>query len=241
MVDPYTVKIVLIAARSAPSSNNMAHPGPSSISPKALAQYGKDIATHPVGTGPFKFVSFAARPREGDEERDLLETGRARRSTASPSSRCRRTASRSPCCRPGEAQFIYPLPPELVAPAKNIPTLDVVDTPSIVARYVALNTMSKPFDDLRVRQALNYAVDKTAFAKIVFSGYAEPLDAPIAAEARLLREARAPWPYDPAKAKALLAEAGYPNGFSVELWGATLDRSPNGPCSSCSSNSPRSA
>jgi glutathione transport system substrate-binding protein len=71
-----------------------------------------------------------------------------------------------------------------------------------------------------VREALNYAVDKAAFAKIVFSGYAEPMDAPIPPKLGFYVKQGA-WPYDPAKAKALLAEAGYPDGFSVELWGAT--------------------
>ncbi|MBV9752881.1 MAG: glutathione ABC transporter substrate-binding protein GsiB, partial [Hyphomicrobiales bacterium] len=73
---------------------------------------------------------------------------------------------------------------------------------------------------VRVREALNYAVDKEAFTKIVFSGYAAPLDAPIPPKLAFYAK-QGEWPYDLAKAKSLLAEAGYPNGFSAELWGAT--------------------
>ena len=81
-----------------------------------------------------------------------------------------------------------------------------------------MNNMKKPFDDMRVRQALNYAVDKKAYIKVVFSGYADELDSPIAAELAFYVEA-GPWPYDPAKAKQLLAEAGYPNGFECRALG----------------------
>ena len=62
---------------------------------------------------------------------------------------------------------------------KNSPTITVFDEPSILVRYVALNNMRKPFSDPRVRLALNYAVDKQAFAKVVFSGYADPMDSPM--------------------------------------------------------------
>ena len=79
--------------------------------------------------------------------------------------------------------------------------------------------MRKPFDDIRVRQALNYAVDKQAFAKVVCNGYAVPLNSCLPANLSGYVSQGAPWPYDPAKAKALLAEAGYPNGFSSTVWG----------------------
>ncbi|SEC03286.1 glutathione transport system substrate-binding protein [Rhizobiales bacterium GAS188] len=218
VLDPYTVKIALSQPFGA-FVNNMAHPGTFIISPKALAQYGKDIATHPVGTGPFKFVSFAADTVKTTKNEAYWKPGLPKVDSitfkAVPES-----GSRFAMLQTGEAQFIAPLPSELVKAAQAIPTLQVVISPSIVARYVALNTMKKPFDDLRVREALNYAVDKTAFVKIVFSGYAAPLDAPIPPQLGFYSK-QGVWPYDPAKAKALLAEAGYPDGFSVELWGAT--------------------
>jgi glutathione transport system substrate-binding protein len=216
--DPYTVKVTLSQPFGA-FVNNMAHPGTFMICPKALAQYGKDIATHPCGTGPFKFVSFAADTVKVAKSDHYWKPGLPKVDSITFKA-VPENGSRFAMLQTGEAQLIVPLPAELVAPAKNIPTLDVVITPSIVARYVALNNMKKPFDDIRVREALNYAVDKAAFAKIVFSGYADMLDAPIPPKLAFYVKQGA-WPYDPAKAKALLAEAGYPDGFSVELWGAT--------------------
>jgi glutathione transport system substrate-binding protein len=216
--DPYTVKITLSQPFGA-FVNNMAHPGTFMICPKALAQYGKDVATHPCGTGPFKFVSFAADTVKVAKNDHYWKAGLPKVDGVTFKA-VPENGSRFAMLQTGEAQMIVPLPPELVAPAKNIPTIDVVITPSIVARYIALNNMKKPFDDLRVREALNYAVDKAAFAKIVFSGYADILDAPIPPKLGFYSKQGA-WPYDPAKAKELLKQAGYPDGFSVELWGAT--------------------
>jgi glutathione transport system substrate-binding protein len=119
----------------------------------------------------------------------------------------------------GEAQFIYPVPPELIASLKNSPAITVFDEPSILGRYIALNNMRKPFSDPRVRLALNYAVDKQAFIKVVFNGHADAMDSPMPPLLGFY-EKQGSYPYDPAKAKALLAEAGYPNGFESTLTGA---------------------
>jgi ABC-type transport system substrate-binding protein len=76
----------------------------------------------------------------------------------------------------------------------------------------------KPFSDVRVRQALNYAIDRAAITKAVTRGYASPAITDIAPEmAGSLKGVRQPYPYDPEKAKSLLREAGYPNGFAMKL------------------------
>jgi peptide/nickel transport system substrate-binding protein len=91
--------------------------------------------------------------------------------------------------------------------------------------FVALRMDQKPFDDIRVRRALNLAVDKQAIAKSYFGGQAEMLAYPMHPTytgyheplAELPEAAREMFGYNPAKAKALLAEAGYPNGFSFKV------------------------
>ena len=82
-----------------------------------------------------------------------------------------------------------------------------------------MNCLKKPFSDVRVRRALNHAVDKAAYVKVVYNGFAEPLDAPIPPKLGFYSK-QTPYAFDPAKAKAMLAEAGYPNGFETEMWGA---------------------
>lgn len=68
-----------------------------------------------------------------------------------------------------------------------------------------------------MRQALNYAINKDALIKVAFSGYATPAQGPVPKGIDFSTQYQ-PWPYDVAKARALLKEAGYPNGFSTTLW-----------------------
>ncbi len=223
VIDPATVKIVLKEPFGA-FLNNIAHPGTFMISPAALAKYGKDIRVNPVGTGPYKFVSYRTDTIKAEKFAGYWRTGYPKVDsvtwTAVPEA-----GARFAKLKTGEAQFIYSLPPELVKAAAADPDVTVITAPSIIARYLAPNNLKKPFNDIRVRQALNYAIDKNAFVKVVFSGFGEPLDAPIPPDLAF-HVKQGPWPYDPAKAKALLAEAGYPNGFETEIWGgvSTLAR-----------------
>jgi ABC-type transport system substrate-binding protein len=80
-----------------------------------------------------------------------------------------------------------------------------------------MNNQKKPFTDFRVRQAMNYAVDKEAIVRDLFQGMADPassVNSPVVQGAYQPR----PYEYNPTKAKKLLAEAGYPNGFNCEQW-----------------------
>jgi len=97
--------------------------------------------------------------------------------------------------------------------------LEVVAAPSIVLRYLSMNTQQKPFDNPKVRQAIAYAINKDALAKVAFNGYATPAEG-VAPQGVEFAVKIGTWPYDVAKAKQLMAEAGYPNGFETELWSA---------------------
>jgi glutathione transport system substrate-binding protein len=102
---------------------------------------------------------------------------------------------------------------------KGKPELEVVAAPSIVLRYLSMNTQQKPFDNPKVRQAIAYAINKEALGKVAFSGYAAPAEGVVPPGVEYAVNLGA-WPYDVAKAKQLLTEAGYPNGFETELWSA---------------------
>lgn len=80
-----------------------------------------------------------------------------------------------------------------------------------------MNVTQKPFDNPKVRQALNYAINKEALIKVAFSGYATPAEGPLPNSIDYSVKYH-PWPYDPAKARELLKEAGYPDGFTTTLW-----------------------
>ena len=222
VVDPLTVRIILKEPFSA-FINAMAHPSAMIISPAALAKYGKDIGMNPVGTGPFKLLEW--KPAEylrvtkfdGYWQKGLpkIDTLTFRFVTDNN--------TRAAVMQTGEAQFAYPIPYEQISILAKSDKLTVVDDKmSIMARYVSMNTRVKPFDDLRVRQAINYAINKQALAKVAYAGFATPIDGVVPQGVDFAHKMGA-WPYDPKKAKELLAQAGYPNGFETTLWSAYND------------------
>lgn len=198
--------------------NNLAHQAFAISSPKAIAEFGKELGRHPSGTGPYKFVSWQTDTLKVAKNTAYWKPGLPKIDNLTIRS-MPENGTRLASLQAGESQYIYPMPPELVRVVEKDPKVDIVASKSIYARYVALNTTRKPFDDVRVRQALNYAVDKAAFSKVVFSGYAGQLTSVLPENLSGYSKQPASYPYDPAKAKALLAEAGYPNGFETVLWG----------------------
>jgi glutathione transport system substrate-binding protein len=216
-VDEATLKLTLKEPFGA-LINNLAHAGTLIHSPAALEKYGKDVMRNPVGTGPFKFVSWQADTLKVAKNESYWKPGLPKVDAITLRS-VPENGSRLAMLQAGEAQFIYPLPPEMVSVAEKNPKLDIITKPSIVTFYVAMNNLKKPFTDRRVREALNYAVDKRAFAKVVFNGFVDPLDSVVPPGLPFYAK-QSEWPFDVAKAKQLLKEAGYPDGFETEVTGA---------------------
>ncbi len=216
VVDNDTVKITLKYPFGA-FINNLAHQAYAISSPKAIAEFGKELGRHPSGTGPYKFVSWGTDTLKVAKNEKYWKPGLPKVDSITIRS-MPENGVRLAALQAGEAQYIYPMPPELVRVVEKDPRIDVVSARSIYARYVAMNNMRKPFDNPKVRLAMNYAVDKNAFLKVVYGGYGVPLDSPLPSNLSGYTK-QGSYPYDPAKAKALLAEAGLPNGFETVLWG----------------------
>jgi peptide/nickel transport system substrate-binding protein len=87
----------------------------------------------------------------------------------------------------------------------------------LVMMYGAYTTRNTPLKDRRVRQAVNYAVDRAAIARQFYRDYAKPAGQQAVPGSLYFDPDAPPWPHDVAKAKQLLAEAGYPNGFRLEV------------------------
>ncbi|WP_323635373.1 glutathione ABC transporter substrate-binding protein GsiB [Pectobacterium polaris] len=215
-VDDLTVKITLKTPFSA-FVNNLAHPAAVMISPAALKQYGKEIGFHPVGTGPYRFVAW----NQTDFVKVEKFNGYWKAGLPKLDSITWRPVvdnnTRAALLQTGEAQFAYPIPFEQAKVLEKNDKLALVASPSILHRYISMNVTQKPFDNPKVREALNYAINKEALIKVAFSGYATPAEGPLPSSIDYSVKYH-PWPYDPAKARELLKEAGYPDGFTTTLW-----------------------
>lgn len=171
---------------------------------------------HPIGTGPFKFVSASPGFNEIVLERfddywggapDLAPVGPACASGAIfrviPEASTRVAALLA-----GEVDIIQALPPELVDTLRQIPGIAVKTAPSTQPKWVELNVNLRPFDDGRVRRALNYAIDKQLLVEELYGGRAVALPGPLSPFNNFVDPALEPYPYDPERARELLAEAG---------------------------------
>jgi glutathione transport system substrate-binding protein len=218
VMDDYTARITLKTAFS-PFINQLAHPSSVMISPAALKKYGnKDIAVHPVGTGPFKFVEWKTADYLKVEKFDgYWKKGLPKVDTITWKS-VPEGGTRASMLQTGEAHYAA-LPYELADTIKARSGLEVVTAPSIMIRFLTMNTLQKPFDNPKVREAISFAINRDALIKVAFAGYGVPAPGYVPAMVEHAVKTTLK-PYDVARAKQLLAEAGYPNGFETELWSA---------------------
>ncbi|GAB6931280.1 glutathione ABC transporter substrate-binding protein GsiB [Paenibacillus sp. JCM 10914] len=187
------------------------------ISPKALED-GVDVTKTPVGTAPYKFKEWVQGDRltvVKNEDYWQANVPKVDSITFRP---VPENGSRIAMLKTGEADFIYPMPTEQVSEVEGDSNIIIDTIDSTIVRYVTLNTMKEPYDDLKVRQAINHAIDKEAFIKVVKSGLGTPLTSTMSSMTQHYSEQPA-YEYDIEKAKSLLAEAGLPDGFEAELWG----------------------
>jgi dipeptide transport system substrate-binding protein len=108
--------------------------------------------------------------------------------------------------------------------------IQVVEAPLPAQSFLAFRVDKKPLDDRRVREALAISIDLNSLVKAVFQGSGEPTAALVGKALWGHNDQLKPRPYDPERAKKLLAEAGLPNGFSTDLWAIPVTRAymPNG-------------
>jgi dipeptide transport system substrate-binding protein len=117
----------------------------------------------------------------------------------------------------------YPNPADLDAMRKD-PNIRILEQPGLNVGYLAYQTTKKPFDDVRVRKALNMAINKKAIIDAVYLSTGVAAKNPIPPTMWSYNDDIKDDPYDPEAAKKLLAEAGYPNGFTTDLWAMPVQR-----------------
>ncbi len=173
----------------------------------------------PVGTGPFQFVEWVR------EERVVLEANpnywraglpRVDEVVYVP---IPESSTRMAAIQTGEVDIVNRLTFEQAESLQGMPGVEVVTYPVDRAFYIAFNNLTtgvgEPTEDVRVRQAMNYAVDREAIVQSLFGGFAELSTGLLTSGNLGYDHSLDPYPYDPDRARQLLAEAGYPNGFEI--------------------------
>ncbi|MEI7028052.1 ABC transporter substrate-binding protein [Paenibacillus sp. y28] len=199
-----------------PALATFTHAAGSILSPKSVKENSKNIAKAPVGSGPYKLKEWVQGEKLVLEpspnfwgEKPKLQTITFK---AVPEN-----AARSLMLETGEADLILPVPVADIDRLKGNDKVQVTEFASNRNLYIGINAKKAPFDNVKVRQAMNYAVDKETIAKKILMGQGKVLQSAIAEKVWGFAPVGA-YPYDPEKAKQLLAEAGFKEGTTVNLW-----------------------
>ena len=226
-VDDYTVRIVINQAE-APFLANLAMPFAGIQSKEyaiAMLKAGtpEKVDQDPIGTGPFYLVQyqkdavirFKAFPQYWGGKAKIDDLVFAITPDASV---------RWAKLQKGECHVMpYPNPADLDAIRKD-PNVQVLEQPGLNVGYLSYNTTKKPFDDVRVRKAINMAINKKAIIDGVYLTTGVAAKNPIPPTMWSYNDAVKDDPYDPEAAKKLLAQAGFPDGFSTDLWAMPVQR-----------------
>ncbi len=215
-VDDYTVRLYLNRP-NASLINTLGMNNFAIMSPAAIEKYGPDIFKHPVGTGPFKFVEWIPNDKITLERNDDYWGEPAKLKTLVFRSIPDNTA-RFLELQAGTIDGMDNPNPDDMPVAEKDPNIQVLLRPAFNVGYLGINQAHKPFDDVRVRKAIAHAIDKKAIVDAFYSGLGEPAKEFMPPSLWGYNPDIEDYAYDPAKAKELLAEAGYPDGFETTLW-----------------------
>jgi ABC-type transport system substrate-binding protein len=216
------------------------------VSEKAAQQYGEDYFKNPVGTGPFEFVEWVKDDHITlqafqDYWRDPPKIGQlVFKVIPDPSARLM-------ALQAGEVSGIEYIDPKQLDIVRNDPKLQLISQAGMNVGYVALNCGEgyvdandngkwdageevevpgafEPFKDVRVRQAIAYAIDKESIVRNLYQGAATVAVEGMPPSLFGYNKNITGYPYNPQKARDLLAAAGYPDGFTVSLWNMPVSR-----------------
>lgn len=229
-VDPLTVRFRL-ARRDATFIASLAMQSFSIVSPTAVMKMKKQSRSNIVGTGAFRFIRWDRNQRIVLAANDQYWGGRPKvdtlliRSLPDSSARLMETLA-------GNVHVMdEPNPDDVEVLRKKLgDKVQFVKQPGFNVGYLAFNTDRKPFQDVRVRQALAMAINKAAIIKAVYGDFGIPAVNPMPPSLWGYNKSIQDRPYDLDRARKLLAEAGLGEGFETTLWAMPVPRPymPNG-------------
>ncbi|MGO8956834.1 MAG: ABC transporter substrate-binding protein [Streptosporangiaceae bacterium] len=213
--DAHTV-VIQLSEPHAPLLADLAMYAYSVVPQKLVQSQGTSFFQHPVGSGPFMVTSYSP-----DSEVDLAANPyfygtkpkiKTVKVLIVPDDNTRVLMLESK-----KADVIENPPGNLVSQIDQTPGISVQLFPSTRVDFIQLDEHFKPFKNVLVRQAINYAIDRNAIVKLAYQGHATPGASFMPYKMEYYDSAIQPYPYNPAKAKQLLAQAGYPHGFNAFL------------------------
>ncbi len=215
-VDANTVEFKLNHPQ-APFLQNLAMPPFSIASPAAIEKEGAEFKSNPVGTGPFVFkewkrsdsITLEKNPNYWQEGLPKMDQVIIR---SIPDNTARFNALQN-----GEIDLMEDLSPDDLATLEGNSELQKFNRPPFNVAYIGFNLKKKPFDNPKVRVALNHAVDKKSIIDAFYAGQAEAAVNPIPPSLWGYNSNVKDYDYNLDTAKNLLAEAGFPNGIDQEL------------------------
>jgi peptide/nickel transport system substrate-binding protein len=221
VIDTYTVKLIL----DAPMPHLLAFlPFQEMVAKHYVEEVGDDyLAENPMGTGPFKFVRWDKGTQVVMERFDDYYGGSPDIPPVGPAqvdtvifTVIPETSSRIAALQAGEVDIITKVPTDLMSQIEGDPNSEIAMCNGTRSYFVGMNVNKAPFDDVRVRQAMNHAINMNQIVDIMYSGLGTRIPTILSPNAIGFADLD-PYSYDPEKAKKLLAEAGYPNGFAVVI------------------------
>jgi len=219
VVNPTTVRIVtkkpdpLIPVR-------MAQMGAQILPARFTTEDGaKDLAKKPIASGAYRFVEWVK------DERLVMEANRGWWGWEGKAPAIDRVVwkpipedfPRIVALDKGEVDVITNVPPDQIKAIEAGRQTRVVTVPSTRIAILAINANQPPASDKRVRQAMHYALDVNAIIKNLYAGQGRPISGALADTDFGFNPALKPYPHDPARARQLLADAGYPGGIDVAI------------------------
>lgn len=213
IVDDYTVKITTKTA-FAPFLYSLVHAG-ASILPKAYVESGDEFA-NPVGSGPYEFVEWVSGDKvvvkKNPNYFDADNMGQSEMITFKV---IPEGASRTIALETGEVDVVQALPTMDMNKVVDNSDLKLYEKGSTRVDFFAMNNEKEPFTNQKVRQAINYAINKEAIMAVAIEGAG--IEAKSVLAPSMLGYKGSEYSYNIAKAKELLAEAGYADGFTTSI------------------------
>ncbi|MFZ5824158.1 MAG: ABC transporter substrate-binding protein [Bacillota bacterium] len=224
VVDKHTVKFVLKQIQAS-FLQDLAMAMFAIASPKAIQADPEKLMTNPVGTGPFKFVSWSKGDKIVLEANKDYWGGKPQIEQliyrSIPDNNARLIALRA-----GELDIMDGVEPAFLDVIKGTNQFDIAERPAMNVGYLAFNFEKEPFDDPRIRKAINHAINRDELNTAFYGGMGTPAVSPLPPAVWGHNPDVPKYPFDPEKAKALLKEAGYSpeNPLKTELWAMPVPR-----------------